>query len=134
MSFASLRSEATTETLSGEDFGDGGAISIPTAVAVAGAVVALVVIVAAIYLLATLIKDLTIGTQQADQSLFEQERDRAITAGASEEEATEHALDVVRNLQKGRLNINKALPWVFGIAAVAVGVPTIYKVVKDLRE
>ena len=132
-----LRAEGTTETLSGEDFGlaDAGVVSVgvPGGVALASAVAAVVIIVAAIWLLTALVRDLTIGTQQADQTLFEQERQRALEDGATEEEATDRALETVETLGKGRLNINEALPWVFGIAAAGIGLPVIYRVVKDLR-
>ena len=113
--------------------GDAGVISIPTATAIGGAVIALIVVGASIYLIKTLITDLTIGVQQADQSLFEQERQRGIDSGLDEEQAVERALEITNQMREGRLDLNSALPWIFGIVGVGVGLPLIYKTVKDIR-
>ena len=114
-------------------FGDAGVISVPTGAAVGAAAVAVVAIVATIYLLKSLLTDLTTGTQQVDQSLFEVERQRLIAAGYSEEEARKTALSTVDDLREDRFNLNKALPWVFGIALAGIGLPAIYKGIKEVR-
>ena len=111
-------------------FGDAGMISGPMAVAVAVSVAVVLAIVAA----GLLIRELQTGKVRVADAIYQEHYKAGIERGLNPDAAHEAAEKARDAALKTGFDFNEALPWIFGISAAAIGLPYIFRTVKEIGE
>lgn len=109
---------------------DGGVISGPMAIALGVSVAVLLGIVAA----GLLIRELQTGKVRVSEAIYQEHYEAGVERGLSPDAAHEAAEKARDAALKTGFDFNEALPWIFGISAAAIGLPYLFRTVKEIGE